>query len=71
MTDSTNQDLVPARLRCGIVVRVREDACEIVTGRQLCSVRYATLFPSPRTERVSPGHLVAIATAPDGTEAVV
>ena len=69
MTDSTNQDLAPARLRCGIVVRVREDACEIVRDRQLCSVRYATQFPSPRTERVSPGHLVAIATAPDGTEA--
>jgi hypothetical protein len=71
MTDSANQDLVPARLRRGIVVRVREDACEIVRDRQLCSVRYATLFPSPRTERVSPGHLVATATAPDGTEAVV
>ena len=71
MSDSMNQDLVPARLRCGIVVRVWEDACEIVTGRQLCSVRYATPFPSPRTERVSPGHLVAIATAPDGTEVVV
>src|SRR2546430_15145288 len=71
MADSTNQDLVPARLHCGIVVRVREDTCEIVRDRQLCSVRYATPFPSPRTERVSPGHLVAIATAPDGTEAVV
>jgi hypothetical protein len=71
MTDPANQDLVPARLRCGIVVRVREDACEIVGDRQLRSVRYATLFPSPRTERVSPGHLVAIATTPDGTEAVV
>jgi hypothetical protein len=71
MTDPGNQDLVPARLRCGIVVRVREGACEVVRDRQLYSVRYATLFPSPRTERVSPGHLVAIATAPDGTEAVV
>jgi uncharacterized protein (TIGR03086 family) len=71
MTDSTNQDLVPARLRCGIVVRVREDVCEVVTGGQICSARYATLFPSPRTERVSPGHVVAIATAPDGPEAVV
>jgi uncharacterized protein (TIGR03086 family) len=71
MNDSTNQDFVPARLRCGIVVRVREDVCEILKDGQLCSVRYATLFPSPRTERVSPGHLVAIATASDGTEAVV
>ncbi len=63
--------VVPARLHCGIVVRVREDVCEILRDGQLCSVRYATLFPSPRTERVSPGHLVAIVTAPDGTGAVV
>jgi hypothetical protein len=68
MTDSTNQDLVPARLRCGIVVRVRQDACEIVRERQLCSVRYATPFPSPRTERVSPG---GHRDRANGTEAVV
>lgn len=71
MSDLASQGLVPARLRCGIVVRVREDACEVVREGQLSSVRYATLFPSPRTERVSPGHLVAIATAPDGTGVVV
>jgi uncharacterized protein (TIGR03086 family) len=71
MTASANQDLTPSRLRCGIVVSVREDVCEIVRGGRLCSVRYARPFPSPRTQRVSPGHLVAIATAPDGTEALV
>jgi hypothetical protein len=71
MTDPAHRGLVPARLRCGIVVRVREDACDMARDRQLCSVRYATPFPSPRTGRVSPGHLVATATAPDGTEAVV
>jgi uncharacterized protein (TIGR03086 family) len=71
MNDPANQGLVPARLHCGIVVRVREDACEVLTDGQLCSVRYATFFPSPRTERVSPGHLVAIATAPDRAAAVV
>src|SRR4029077_19425785 len=71
MTDPASHDLVPPRLSCGIVVRAREDACEIVRDRQGWSVRYATLFPSPRAERVSPGHLVALATAPDGTEAVV
>jgi hypothetical protein len=38
MTDPVNQDLHPARLRCGIVVRVREDACEIIRDRQLRSV---------------------------------
>ena len=71
MAESANQDLPTARLHCGLVARVREDTCEVVRDRQLCSVRYATLFPSPRTERVSPGHLVAITTAPDGTEAVL
>jgi hypothetical protein len=71
MNDSTNQDLVSARLRRGIVLRVREDTCEILNAGQPHSVRYATRFPSPHTERVSPGHLVAVATAPDGTEAVV
>lgn len=39
--------------------------------KRLFSAGYATSFPSPRTERVSPGHLVALATAPDNTEAVV
>jgi hypothetical protein len=29
------------------------------------------MFPSPRAERVSPGHLVAIATGPDGADVVV
>jgi hypothetical protein len=34
-------------------------------------VRYATVVPGPRVERVSPGHLVAVATAPDGAETVI
>jgi hypothetical protein len=52
-------------------MRVQEDDCQIFREGQLCSVRYAKLFPSPRTERVSPGHLVAVATAADGSEVVV
>jgi len=72
MAASPHQDRTPRRLYCGIVLRVQEDACEIIReGREVSSVRYATPFPSPRTERVSPGHLVAVATAPDGSEAVV
>ena len=71
MAARTDQGSIPARLRCGIVLSVSEDACQILGQGQLSSVRYATLFPSPRTERVSPGHLVAVATTPDGTEAVV
>lgn len=59
------------RLRCGIVLRVQEDACQIIGQGQPSYVRYAKQFPSPRVERVSPGHLVAVATAPDGAEVVI
>jgi hypothetical protein len=69
MKDSPTND--GARLESALVVRVRENACEVFNDRRLHSVRYATQFPSPRIERVSPGHLAALATAPDGTEVVV
>ncbi|MEJ7691053.1 MAG: hypothetical protein WKF76_11835 [Nocardioidaceae bacterium] len=71
MAARMEQGSAPVRLRCGIVLSVQEDACGILGQGLLSSVRYATLFPSPRTERVSPGHLVAVAIASDGTEAVV
>lgn len=71
MQDSTKLDIASARLQSAIVVRVREDVCEVVKAGQLYPVRYATTFPSPRVERVSPGHLVAVGTAPDGSEVVV
>jgi hypothetical protein len=69
---STDQSLTSAPLRCGTVLRVlQEDACQVLRAGQLSSVGFATSFPSPRTERVSPGHLVAVAAAADGAEAVV
>ena len=71
MVDSTDRGHTPALLRCGIVLHVQEDACQILRAGQLSSVRYARTFPSPRTERVSPGHLVAVAAAADGAEVVV
>src|SRR6185437_1079750 len=73
MAKSTEHSLMPARLSRGIVLRVEEDACQILRAGQLSSVGFASAFPSPRTERVSPGHLVAVAAAADGagTEAVV
>jgi hypothetical protein len=71
MNDSTRQGLTPSPLRCGIVLRVQEAACEILGEGQLRPAGYAAQFPSPRTERVSPGHLVAVATARDGSEVVV
>lgn len=71
MDASIHQGLVPSPFWCGIVLRVQEATCEIVGEGQLWSVGYAKQFPSPRTERVSPGHLVAVAAAPDGSELVV
>ena len=61
----------PHRLRTSRVLRVHEDACEVWSGVETSSVRFAPMFPSPRVERVSPGHLVALATGPTGTEVVV
>jgi hypothetical protein len=58
-------------LRCGIVLRVDENACEVVSRGQTGSVRFAPMFPGPRVERVLPGHLVAIASAPGSSDAVV
>jgi hypothetical protein len=58
------------RLRCGIVLSAEEDACQVLADGQVVSVRYASQFPASRRERVSPGHLVAVAEAP-GVSAVV
>ena len=59
------------RLRCGIVLGAGEDACQVLAGGQVVSVRYASQLPAPRRERVLPGHLVAIAGVPGGSAAVV
>ncbi len=72
MTDHSDRSADARRLRCAIVIRVGEEICEVVAGDGgRSSVRYARSFPSPRTERVCPGHLVALAAAADGSEAVV
>ena len=53
------------------MLRAEEDACQVLTEGQVVSVRYAAQFPAPRRERVSPGHLVAIAEVPGVTGVVV
>jgi len=53
------------------VLRAEEDACQVLAEGQVVSARYASQFPAPRRERVSPGHLVAVAEVPRGSEAVV
>jgi alkylation response protein AidB-like acyl-CoA dehydrogenase len=61
----------PAALRTGVVLRVTEEVCEVLVAGGHCSAGFAASFPSPRTERVAPGHLVALAPTSRGTEAVV
>lgn len=64
MTATTDQSPAPARLRCGIVLRVAEDSCHVLRAGQTSVAGFANAFPAPRTERVSPGHLVAVADWP-------
>lgn len=61
----------PRRLRTCRVLGVHEHSCEVWGGGEVSSVGFAPMFPSPRVERVSPGHLVAVATGPNDTEVVV
>lgn len=62
---------VPHPLRTARVIRAGEDACEVWSQGEVSAVRFAPMFPSPRAGRVSPGHLAAIATGPDGAGVVV
>jgi hypothetical protein len=58
-------------LNCAVVLRVREDECDVIRDGRLHTVRFASLFPSPRAERVQPGNLVATTAASDDVETVL
>ncbi|MGI8881282.1 MAG: hypothetical protein ACR2KJ_12415 [Jatrophihabitans sp.] len=62
---------LPAKLRSAVVVHVEEQSCDVWLGGSPEVARYAAQFPSPHLERVSPGHVVAVASAPDGTNVVL
>jgi hypothetical protein len=64
-------DVLPRRVRCAIALRVEEQTCEVWSEGARASIGFAAQFPSPRSERVSPGHLLAVATAPDGRDVAV
>lgn len=53
------------------MLRAEEDVCQVLAAGQAVSVRYASQFPAPRKERISPGHLVALAEGAGGPDAVV
>jgi hypothetical protein len=70
-TPQPNAVVPPQRLWTARVIRVREHGCDVWSHGEVSSAGFAPMFPSPRAERVSPGHLVAIAAGPDGAGVVV
>jgi len=60
-------------LRTARVLRVDEESCEVWSEGEgeVRSAGFAPMFPTPRKERVSPGHLVAVVARPGGTDTVV
>ena len=62
-------DALPLRL--ALVLHSTEDTATVVEDDEPAEVAYAAVFPRPRTERVAPGHLVALAALPDGPDLVV
>ena len=59
-----------ALLRPAIVLDTSEEVCTVFAQERRVVVPYAAPFPRPRAERVSPGHLVAIAAVPGGSDIV-
>jgi hypothetical protein len=58
-------------MRCAVALSVEEQTCQVWSEGARLSIGFAPQFPSPRTQRVSPGHLLAVATAPDGRDVAV
>ena len=71
MTAPHPTEVTPPTLRCAHVLAVTEETCTVRAGDGEVVARFAPPFPSPRTARVSPGHLVALARAPDGANVVL
>ncbi len=70
-TPAAAAEIAAAGLRTAVVLRVREDACQVLIRNEPSWVPFAMIFPAPRSERVSPGHLVAVSTDPAGTRQVI
>ncbi len=66
-----NPEAAGGRLRTAIVLGATEDACTVFADDRRAVVPYAVQFPTPRAERVAPGHLVAIVNGTNGTAVVV
>lgn len=61
----------PTRLRLARLVRLCGDDCQLWDEDGFHRASFAPQFPTPYAERVLPGHLLAVATAPNGDEVVI
>ena len=71
MDATTTSEHETARLRCAIVLTAAEDVCHVIGQAGVETVGYSPAFPTPRVERVAPGHRVALASASDTLAVVV
>lgn len=71
MTHLPEPAALSARLSTAIVLSTAEDECTVVAADRTRVVPYAPPFPRPRTERVAPGHLVALSRVAGGPEVVL
>ena len=71
MTAPPEPELSGALLRRAIVLGADEETCTVVMQEQRVEVPYADFFPRPRSERVAPGHLVAVRAVSGDTGVVV
>lgn len=58
-------------LRLAIVLSATEQAGTVFADGREEVIAFADFFPAPRVERVTPGHLVAVATGLDANDVIV
>jgi hypothetical protein len=71
MTSSPVGQRAAPPLEAAIVLSAAEDECTVYADDRSRVVPYAEPFPRPRAGRVAPGNLVAIASAPGGSDVIV
>jgi hypothetical protein len=61
----------PPAVGSAVLLHVEEQTCLVLDQGTEVTARYAPQLPSPRVERLSPGHRVAVATGPDRRRVVL
>lgn len=70
MPESSDQAAREGRLTLAIVLSTTEGAGTVDAQSHPTSAANTSFLPRPRAARVAPGHLVALAVGPDGSDVV-